>query len=258
MPPPSPRHGGSSPASVPPPSPSKRPGALGGSLDPSYKERSALMKELQGGSASGKGTHQLLICCSRNRPAYVHAAQTLQEALQKVLAGTVVFDPEMVGRFGAAAKPSPAGPPASRLAFIGRQSSLSKMMAAMPVERGTSSRMSRSGDKLAKLSRRDAQLITKLSARLRSGIAKAKAVLDNLNAMYTCIDCDEDEDGMAYKAELATITGGSVSVPAVFVGGEFIGGCNDGGLGGVLPLHETGELEERLMKAGSLSATQRI
>ena len=87
---------------------------------------------------------------------------------------------------------------------------------------------------------------------------KTKKVLDDLNCMYTCLELDEEEDGMALKAELGSITGGRTSVPAVFVGGKFVGGCNDGGLGGVVPLHESQELEKMLMEAGSLSPTQRI
>ena len=61
----------------------------------------------------------------------------------------------------------------------------------------------------------------------------------------------------AIKAELAGITG-QTSVPQVFIGGEFIGGCNDGGIGGVMPLKSTGELEQRLIKAGALVPGARI
>ena len=42
---------------------------------------------------------------------------------------------------------------------------------------------------------------------------------------------------------------GRTSVPAVFVGGEFVGGCNDGGLGGVVPLEQRGQLRPLLQKA---------
>lgn len=37
---------------------------------------------------------------------------------------------------------------------------------------------------------------------------------------------------------------GSKSVPKVFVKGNFVGGCNDGGMGGVLPLLENGKIKE--------------
>ena len=57
---------------------------------------------------------------------------------------------------------------------------------------------------------------------------------------------------MAKKAELAGIVG-RTSVPMVFIGGTYVGGCNDGGLGGVLPLHEQGQLRPMLQKAGALA-----
>mmetsp|Transcript_79951 Transcript_79951/g.126122 ORF Transcript_79951/g.126122 Transcript_79951/m.126122 type:complete len:115 (-) Transcript_79951:31-375(-) len=40
---------------------------------------------------------------------------------------------------------------------------------------------------------------------------------------------------------------GSRSVPKVFAKGNFIGGCNDGGMGGVLPLLKNGKLKELMM-----------
>ena len=54
---------------------------------------------------------------------------------------------------------------------------------------------------------------------------------------------------MATRAELADKTG-RTSMPAVFAGGEFVGGCNDGGLGGVVPLEQRGQLRPLLQKAG--------
>ena len=45
---------------------------------------------------------------------------------------------------------------------------------------------------------------------------------------------------------------GRTSVPAIFVGGEFVGGCNDGGLGGVVTLQNSGKLLPMLTTAGSL------
>mmetsp|Transcript_23467 Transcript_23467/g.54738 ORF Transcript_23467/g.54738 Transcript_23467/m.54738 type:complete len:107 (+) Transcript_23467:75-395(+) len=41
---------------------------------------------------------------------------------------------------------------------------------------------------------------------------------------------------------------GSSSVPKVFVKQQFIGGCNDGGMGGTLPLLQNGTIKE-LMNA---------
>mmetsp|Transcript_11818 Transcript_11818/g.22619 ORF Transcript_11818/g.22619 Transcript_11818/m.22619 type:complete len:97 (-) Transcript_11818:35-325(-) len=47
------------------------------------------------------------------------------------------------------------------------------------------------------------------------------------------------------KAALAEKCG-SGSVPKVFVKGQFIGGCNDGGLGGTLPLLANGKIAEMM------------
>lgn len=83
--------------------------------------------------------------------------------------------------------------------------------------------------------------------------AKAKEALDGMGAMYTIVEFDEAPDGWATKAELSTITG-QTSAPQVFVGGEFVGGCNDGGMGGVLPLKKSGKLASMLSQAGALPA----
>uniref|UniRef100_A0A7S4RPL5 Glutaredoxin domain-containing protein n=1 Tax=Alexandrium monilatum TaxID=311494 RepID=A0A7S4RPL5_9DINO len=49
--------------------------------------------------------------------------------------------------------------------------------------------------------------------------------------------------GSALRKELESMTGSS-SVPKVWVKGEFVGGCNDGGLGGVMPLLKNGKIAE--------------
>ena len=82
---------------------------------------------------------------------------------------------------------------------------------------------------------------------------QTKDALAKLGAMYTCVELDEVEGGMATRAELAKITG-RTSMPAVFAGGEFIGGCNDGGMGGVVTLHKDGRLKPLLQRAGSVAA----
>lgn len=86
---------------------------------------------------------------------------------------------------------------------------------------------------------------------------QAKGVLSDMGAMYTVIELDEVENGMALRSELAGITG-RTSMPAVFAGGKFLGGCNDGGEGGITRLKADGRLEEILAKAGAWSPTQRI
>jgi len=58
-------------------------------------------------------------------------------------------------------------------------------------------------------------------------------------------------DGYALRAELAEKTG-RTSVPALYVKGQFVGGCNDGGLGGVMTLDKAGELEPMLKNAGCM------
>ena len=50
------------------------------------------------------------------------------------------------------------------------------------------------------------------------------------------------KDGYALRAELGKMTG-RTSVPAIFVGGQFAGGCNDGGLGGIMSLESQGKLK---------------
>ena len=86
---------------------------------------------------------------------------------------------------------------------------------------------------------------------------QAQEALTAMGTMYTIVDLDQEDDGMAIKAELMGVTG-QTSVPQVFVGGQFIGGCNDGGMGGVLPLKKDGKLEEMLIAAGALVKGSRI
>ena len=57
--------------------------------------------------------------------------------------------------------------------------------------------------------------------------------------------------GAAIRAMLGRRTG-RTSMPSVWVGGEFVGGCNDGGLGGVITLDDKGTLNPMLKKAGAL------
>jgi len=53
------------------------------------------------------------------------------------------------------------------------------------------------------------------------------------------------------RAELGFLVG-RTSVPAVWIGGRFVGGCNDGAPG-LLPLDRTGELDAMLRSAGALA-----
>jgi len=81
---------------------------------------------------------------------------------------------------------------------------------------------------------------------------KAKATLDAAGAKYTVFELDTMESGKGIRAELGERTGGRTSVPAIWIGGEYAGGCNDGGLGGVMSLQERGELGPLLKAAGAL------
>jgi glutaredoxin-related protein len=45
---------------------------------------------------------------------------------------------------------------------------------------------------------------------------------------------------------------GRTSVPAIWIGGEFIRGCNDGQRGGIVTMNENGELDSMLSKVGAI------
>lgn len=85
----------------------------------------------------------------------------------------------------------------------------------------------------------------------------AKEQLDAAGARYTTIELDQEPDGAAIKAALVSITG-RTSVPAVFAGGQFLGGANDGGGGGVITLARQGKLAPLLRESGALDVRQGI
>eukprot|EP00903_Cladosiphon_okamuranus_P010021 g9503.t1 len=79
---------------------------------------------------------------------------------------------------------------------------------------------------------------------------KAKRLVEDLlddPADYEFVELDERQDGNAIRYELSQITG-RTSVPQIWIGGEFVGGCNDGP--GVFTLMEKGELVPMLEAAG--------
>jgi len=45
---------------------------------------------------------------------------------------------------------------------------------------------------------------------------------------------------------------GRTSVPAIWIDGAFIGGCNDGPTGGIMKLDQAGKLDGLLSDAGAL------
>ena len=81
---------------------------------------------------------------------------------------------------------------------------------------------------------------------------KARALLDKLGCQYKELNLDTvGRDSYAYRAELYHMTG-RTSVPAVWIGGEFVGGCNDGPMGGLMTLNDSGQLLGLLEQAGAL------
>jgi glutaredoxin-related protein len=45
---------------------------------------------------------------------------------------------------------------------------------------------------------------------------------------------------------------GRTSVPAIWINGQFIGGCNDGPMGGIVSLNDSGKLDAMLSAAGAI------
>lgn len=74
---------------------------------------------------------------------------------------------------------------------------------------------------------------------------RAKDFLDEKSIDYKALELDElqGNEGNQIRAVLGRRTK-RTSVPSIFIGGKYIGGCNDGP--GLLPLAETGELDKIL------------
>jgi glutaredoxin len=60
---------------------------------------------------------------------------------------------------------------------------------------------------------------------IRSYCRKVKSLFDNLKVPYAAFELDQRDDGPAVQTVLGQMTG-ATSVPRVFVGGKFIGGCD--------------------------------
>ena len=80
---------------------------------------------------------------------------------------------------------------------------------------------------------------------------QAKEVLESSNTKFTVVELDTDPEGKAIRAELADLIG-RTSVPAIWIDGEFIGGCNDGPMGGIMQLKREGRLDDMLRTAGAI------
>ena len=72
---------------------------------------------------------------------------------------------------------------------------------------------------------------------------EAKAALHEAGVAFTEVAASDWQ-----RAQLTKRTG-SRTVPQVFAGGEFVGGCHDGGLGGTVPLLRMGLLQEMAARA---------
>jgi glutaredoxin 3 len=74
---------------------------------------------------------------------------------------------------------------------------------------------------------------------------RAKDFLDEKGIQYSSIELDEldGNEGNEIRAMLGKRTR-RTSVPSIFIGGNYIGGCNDGP--GLMPLAESGELVKLL------------
>ena len=72
---------------------------------------------------------------------------------------------------------------------------------------------------------------------------EAKAALHEAGVAFTEVAASDWQ-----RAQLTKRTG-SRTVPQVFVGGEFVGGCHDGGLGGTIPLLRMGLLQAMAERA---------
>jgi len=75
--------------------------------------------------------------------------------------------------------------------------------------------------------------------------------LDGKGVKYVAVELDTDPDGKAIRAEMADFLG-RTSVPAIWIGGKFVGGCNDGPMGGIVKLNESSELDSMLKEVGAL------
>ena len=85
---------------------------------------------------------------------------------------------------------------------------------------------------------------------------KAKSILIDKGACFEAIELNKmGREGHVLRAEMAEMVG-RTSVPAIWIGGEFVGGCNDGPMGGLVKLNESGKLDEMLQEVGALHDNQ--
>lgn len=82
---------------------------------------------------------------------------------------------------------------------------------------------------------------------------KAKQLLtETYGVDIEVYECDLEADGYAVRAELGRRTG-RTSMPSTWLGSDvLLGGCNDGGMGGVVTLHSDGKLNDLLVQRGAV------
>ena len=76
---------------------------------------------------------------------------------------------------------------------------------------------------------------------------KAREILNDLNVEFKDIKINDLPDNNAIRCELGKAYD-QTSVPAIFLNKEFLGGCNNGGKGGLVPLIESGEFAKMIAK----------
>lgn len=78
-------------------------------------------------------------------------------------------------------------------------------------------------------------------------------MLDEKGAKYTAVELDKEEDGKAIRAVMGDMLG-RTSVPAIWIKGTFIGGCNDGPpeFNGLNTLNSNNKLDGMLKEAKAI------
>eukprot|EP01118_Nematostelium_gracile_P011176 TRINITY_DN3930_c0_g1_i1.p1 TRINITY_DN3930_c0_g1~~TRINITY_DN3930_c0_g1_i1.p1 ORF type:complete len:121 (-),score=32.63 TRINITY_DN3930_c0_g1_i1:52-375(-) len=74
--------------------------------------------------------------------------------------------------------------------------------------------------------------------------SRTKSLFNKMGAKPYIMELDERNDGAEIQKYLSQVTGGN-TVPRVFVGGKFIGGCDD-----THALYNSGKLQNLLKEAG--------
>lgn len=87
--------------------------------------------------------------------------------------------------------------------------------------------------------------VTMLSFETCPFCVKARQALDARGIKYDDVMIDKLPDGKFLRVEMGKRFG-QTSVPAIWINEDFVGGCNNGGMGGLMPLMANGKLDELL------------